>query len=239
MTTAMGKKIIVIGGGAAGMMAAYAASLNNADVLLIEKNEKLGKKVYITGKGRCNLTNACEREDFFSSVIRNPKFLYSSFSHFDNFQMMELLEQNGCPLKTERGNRVFPVSDRSSDVIGTLEKILKKSGVNILKNTTVRSLCMQDEKISGVITQTKTYPCDAVIMATGGISYPATGSDGQSFKIAKDFGHHTTELKPSLVPLDTQETYPSMMQGLSLKNVEITVTKGKKIGRAHVLNSSH
>ena len=180
------KKIIVIGGGAAGMMAAYTAAVNVADVTLIEKNEKLGKKVYITGKGRCNVTNACDTNEFFEFVNSNPKFLYSSVYGFDAAAVCELIESAGCPLKTERGNRVFPVSDHSSDIIKAFDKLLKNAGVNILKNREVKDLIIKQEENSSVcrgvkLDDGKVLECDRVIVCTGGKSYRATGSDGSSF----------------------------------------------------------
>ncbi len=219
--------IIVVGGGAAGMMAAIAAAQNGHHVSLIERNEKLGKKVYITGKGRCNVTNACDRDDFFLSVVSNPKFLYSAFDSFSNFDLMEALTEWGLPLKVERGQRVFPVSDKSSDVIKTLQKKLEALGVKICLNKKVDELVFKqvDEKsvCVGVKVDGKTIHADAVIVATGGLSYPQTGSDGDGYRFAKNAGHHITPLYPSLVGFRCSEDIPARLSGVSLKNVEARI----------------
>jgi len=173
------KNIAVIGGGAAGMMAAYAAAKSGAQVTLYEKNEKLGKKIYITGKGRCNVTNDCSRDVFFDQVVTNPKFLYSAFETFDNQAVMQLLEQAGCPLKTERGNRVFPVSDHSSDVIRALERLLQREGVKVHLHSSVKRVLEEDGQAVGLeLSDGKRIQADSVIVATGGLSYPSTGSTG-------------------------------------------------------------
>lgn len=220
-------KVIVIGGGAAGMMAAIAAAKDH-QVVLMEKNEKLGKKVYITGKGRCNVTNACDRETFFEHVVTNPRFLYSAFDGFSNWDLYGCLEEWGLPLKVERGDRVFPESDKSSDVIRTLQKRLEKLGVEIRLNTKVEKLLCGDAAVGGkmckgVVANGKKYPADAVIVATGGLSYPQTGSDGDGFRFAKEQGHHVTALYPSLVGFRCQEEVPKRLQGISLKNVEVKI----------------
>ena len=223
------KTIIVVGGGAAGMMAAYHAAQNDNQVILIEKNEKLGKKVFITGKGRCNVTNACDTEDFFRNVISNPKFLYSSIYGFDSAQVMEFFEAGKCPLKIERGERVFPVSDHSSDIIKCLENSLKKKNVTVHKNCEVKEILTDNQRITGVVTKEKErILADAVILATGGKSYVSTGSDGEGFKIAERLGHSVKELRPGLIPFVVKEEECKMMQGLSLKNVSLQLFCGKK-----------
>ena len=223
------KKCIVIGGGAAGMMAAYAAAGDGLQVELLEKNEKLGKKIYITGKGRCNVTNDCDPEVFFANVVSNPKFLYSAYYTYDNTQVMQLLEENGCPLKVERGNRVFPVSDHSSDIIRTLQNALLKKKVKISLNTEVKQLIVENETVKGVIlVDGKRLMADAVVVATGGISYPSTGSTGDGYKMAEATGHRMTEIKPALVPFTVKESWPLSLQGLALKNVNVTLKDGKK-----------
>jgi len=225
----MKNKCIVIGGGAAGMMAALALADGTWQVELLEKNEKLGKKIYITGKGRCNVTNDCEADTFFANVVSNPKFLYSAYYTFDNTQMMQFLEENGCPLKIERGNRVFPVSDHSSDIIRTLQNALLKKNVKISLHTQVKNLLIEDGRVSGVeLSDGKKIPADAVVVATGGVSYSSTGSTGDGYRFAEDCGHKITEVKPALVPFTVKESWPLSLQGLALKNVEITVKDGKK-----------
>lgn len=217
-------KIIVIGGGAAGMMAAIAAAENNAEVILLEKNEKLGKKIYITGKGRCNITNDCDAENFFANVVSNPKFLYSAYYSFDNNMVMDLLSNAGLEMKTERGNRVFPVSDHSSDVIRTLSNILKKLNVDIRLNTEVKDIIVTDGTVTGVILKdNKKIEADRVIITTGGLSYITTGSNGDGHKLAKKYGHSIIECKPALVPFVTKDNWCSELQGLALKNVAIKV----------------
>lgn len=217
-------KVIVIGGGAAGMMAAIAAAEQNHEVVLYEKNEKLGKKVYITGKGRCNVTNDCEVEEFFKNVVTNSKFLYSAFYTFDNERIKQYLEEDGCKLKVERGNRVFPVSDHASDVIGALKRRMNRLGVQVILNTAVKELLVDQENslITGVIlSDGKKVFADAVILAGGGLSYPTTGSNGDAIKLAKQVGHSSTECVPALVPIETKEEYPTKLQGISLKNVSL------------------
>lgn len=224
-------KVIVIGGGAAGMLAAWQAAKEGNEVLLFEKNEKLGKKLFITGKGRCNVTNACEIEELLDHVVTNKEFLYSGFYTFSNDRMMELLEELGCPLKVERGNRVFPVSDHSSDVIGALERGLRDQRVKIHRKTRVKSLVIQNEKIQGVrIESGDVISGDKVIVATGGMSYPATGSTGDGYEFARKAGHHVTKLSPALVPFQVKEEFCRQLMGLSLRNVGVTLTAdGKKV----------
>lgn len=211
------------------MMAAIAAARCGNSVSLYEKNEKLGKKLYITGKGRCNVTNACSREELFASVMSNRKFLYSAFYGFGNEDVMELLEELGCPLKTERGQRVFPVSDKSSDVIQAMARELRKLRVRIHLNQPVRRLWIQDGSCRGIVLESgETAEAEKTIVATGGLSYVTTGSTGDGYRFAKEAGHSVTELYPSLVPLETKESWASELQGLSLKNVELRVYSGRK-----------
>lgn len=222
-------KVIVVGGGAAGMMAAYAAAMVGHSVTLLEQNEKLGKKIYITGKGRCNFTNASELDEIMKAVVTNPKFLYSAFYTFSNDAVMDFFESNGMSYKVERGNRVFPVSDHSSDVIKTLEKVLRSQGVKICLHTKVKKVLSDNHTISGVLLDGgETLQADNVVIATGGRSYITTGSTGDGYEFAKELGHHVVPQHPALVPLVTKEDYIVQMQGLSLKNVTLTVKKGKK-----------
>lgn len=211
------------------MFAAYYAADNGHKVTLLEKNEKLGKKLYITGKGRCNLTNAGDMEDLFSHVVTNSKFLYSAFYSCDNRMIMSFFEDHGMPVKVERGNRVFPVSDHSSDVIGTLQRALEKSGVVIRLHTEVADLEVCDDRVTGVILKNgNRLKADAVILATGGLSYPSTGSTGDGYRMAEKTGHRIAPTSPSLVPLETKEAWCSGLQGLSLKNVSLRIMDGKK-----------
>ena len=240
-------KVIVIGGGPAGMMAALAAAETGHEVLLLEKNEKLGKKLYITGKGRCNITNAGDMEELFASVMTNSKFLYSAFYGYDNQMVMDFFEKEGLAIKTERGNRVFPVSDHSSDVINTLQRALKKAGVEIKLYTEVEKVLFKERENaeeldkkeahhlvtgvqlrSGLVDGKKTVAADAVIVATGGFSYQATGSTGDGYRFAREMGHTVTDIYPSLVPFYTKEEYVKEMQGLALKNVTVRIFDGKK-----------
>ena len=221
--------VIVVGGGAAGMMAAVFAARNGQNVQLLEKNEKIGKKLFITGKGRCNITNAADIEDLFTAVTSNPKFLYSGFYSFTNQQVIDFFEELGVKTKIERGERVFPVSDHSSDVIAAFSRELKSLGVSVSLHTEVRELLCEQDKVCGVLlTNGKKMKADAVIVATGGISYPSTGSTGDGYRFAKETGHRVTELLPSLVPMEVRQWYAKELQGLSLRNIEICITDGKK-----------
>ena len=243
-------KVIVIGGGPAGMFAAYFAAKNGHKVTLLEQNEKLGKKLYITGKGRCNITNASDMEDLFANVCSNEKFLYSAFYSYTNDQVVEFFENYGLRTKIERGNRVFPVSDHSSDVIATLTKALKDVGVEVKLYTKVTRLLTEEfldengetviadkksgilkQVIKGVVLEDKTsIMADAVILATGGVSYPSTGATGDGYRFAEQLNHKIVEPTPSLVPFEIQESWVTEMQGLALKNVSITIEReGKKI----------
>ncbi len=224
----MKKRVIIIGGGAAGMMAAGTASKKGYSVALIEKNKLLGKKLMITGKGRCNITNAAESvEDLLKNVITNSRFLYSALYSFDNFQTIDFFENSGVKTKVERGNRVFPVSDKSIDVVNALHKFLKDNNVEII-NDTVLNIETENNSVSGVTCKNRGFlRADSVILATGGISYPATGSTGDGFKWAENLGHTITPLTPSLVPITIDEEWILSVQGLSLKNVAITVKDSK------------
>lgn len=223
-------KVLIIGGGAAGMMAGVHAARAGHEVHILEKNEKLGRKLYITGKGRCNVTNNCGTEELFPAVMSNPKFLYSAFYTYGPQDVMAFFEDSGVPLKTERGNRVFPQSDHSSDIIKALERELKKAGAMIHLRTSVRELVCREGKAYGVIlTDGSEMNGDAVIVATGGYSYQATGSTGDGYRFAAETGHKVTELSPSLVPLKTKEAYIPRLQGLSLKNTGLTIKAGKKV----------
>ncbi|MDE7247875.1 MAG: NAD(P)/FAD-dependent oxidoreductase [Lachnospiraceae bacterium] len=243
--------IVIVGGGAAGMMAAIAAAGAGGNVTLIEKNEKLGKKLFITGKGRCNVTNACDVEDLFGNVLEHSKFLYSAIYGFDNQSVMNFFEENGCKLKIERGQRVFPVSDHSSDIIKVLEKKLKESHVSIRLNSEIKKITVQKlespvenskkkqkqtSKVCSIEVYDKqqrknqTINAASVIVATGGMSYVLTGSTGDGYKFAKELGHTVTPLSPALVPFAIKESWCHALQGLSLKNVKASVMlDGKEI----------
>lgn len=226
-------KVIVIGGGAAGMMAAVAAADAGAKVTLLEKNEKLGKKLFITGKGRCNVTNAGDMENLFANVMTNEKFLYSAFYTYDNHAVMEFLEKAGCPLKVERGDRVFPVSDHSSDVIAAFQRELRKRNVEIELNTEVKELLVEEngegQCIKGVVLSNGKYiMADRIVVATGGISYASTGSTGDGYRFAEKCGLRVTECKPSLVPFNIKESWCKEAMGVSLKNVSLRLVCGKK-----------
>lgn len=222
-------KVIVIGGGPAGMMAAYAASCQGHAVTVLEQNEKLGKKLFITGKGRCNITNAGDMDNLFANVMSNRKFLYSAFYTFDNEQVLSFFENQGLRTKVERGNRVFPLSDHSSDVIAALSRALKSQNVDIWLHTKVQSLLIRDEAACGVVlSDGKTVEADDVIVATGGISYPSTGSTGDGYRMAEESGHALVECTPSLVPFETKEDWVKDLQGLSLRNVTVSIYHGKK-----------
>lgn len=225
-------KVLIIGGGAAGMMAGVFAARNHHEVHILEKNEKLGKKVFITGKGRCNVANACDTEELFPAVMSNPKFLYSGFYSFGPQDVMNFFEEAGVPLKVERGNRVFPQSDHSSDIIRALERELKKAGAKVHLHTTVKEIVKKPEaeKVTGVILEDDTFmEGDAVIVATGGFSYQSTGSTGDGYRFARELGLKVTDISPSLVPLKTKEDYIPKLQGLSLKNTGLTIKNGKKV----------
>lgn len=222
-------KIAVIGGGPAGMMAAYAASAY-ADVTLFDRNEKLGKKLFLTGKGRCNITNARPKEDFFENIPKNSRFLYSAFNSFDNDDIVKLLNDNGLATKVERGNRIFPESDKSSDVIRTFERILKASNVKISLNSKIDDLIIEDGVCTGILVNGKKLRFDRVIVATGGCSYRSTGSDGAFFNILREYGHTVTEIHPSLIPFNAKDKLLcSSLMGVSLKNVRVSFYEKNKL----------
>lgn len=239
-------KVMIVGGGPAGMFAAITAAQNGHAVTLVEKNEKLGKKLYITGKGRCNITNAGDMDNLFSNVMTNSRFLYSAFYAFDSQQVIDFFEHNGLNTKVERGNRVFPVSDHSSDVIAVLQKVLKEQNVEILLQKEVQSLLTEPYVTAAAEEQKKKEKCsqmikgirlsdggtikaDRVILATGGFSYQTTGSTGDGYRFAKKVGHSVTDIRPSLVPFLAEEDYVTGMQGLSLKNVKVQIYDEKKL----------
>ncbi|MBS6476129.1 MAG: NAD(P)/FAD-dependent oxidoreductase [Clostridiales bacterium] len=222
------KKVIVIGGGAAGMAAAAEAAVVGANVILLERNEKLGKKIYITGKGRCNVTNDCTQDEFLRSVVRNPRFCYSALAALSPQQLMQRIEQFGTPLKVERGSRVFPQSDKSSDIIRALERSVREAGAEIRLHTRVRGISVQEGAVCGVIADGETLPCDAVILAAGGLSYPSTGSTGDGLRMAAELGHTVTSLRPALTPFNAECVMLPQLQGLSLKNVALHARLGKK-----------
>lgn len=222
-------RVIVVGGGAAGAMAAIAAAKSGSRTTLFEKNEKIGKKLFITGKGRCNVTNACEPEELFANVVSNGKFLYSAFYSFDNNSTMDFFEQAGCRLKTERGDRVFPRSDHSSDVIAALNRELSASGAAVFLHTAVKEILLEEmpdgKRVRGVrLGDGREEPADSVVVATGGVSYESTGSTGDGYRFAERAGHKLAEAKPALVPFNIQESFCRDMMGLSLKNVSVSLS---------------
>ncbi|MBQ7114532.1 MAG: NAD(P)/FAD-dependent oxidoreductase [Clostridia bacterium] len=222
------RSIAVIGGGPAGMMAAAEAAERGFAVTLLEKNEKLGKKLFITGKGRCNITNAAEIEDFFKNIPRNPKFLYSALYGFTNEDVMAMVKKQGVALKTERGGRVFPVSDKSSDILRAFSARVREAGVKVLLNTEVKSVFLDPSGNGFLISyHGTTHRFDGLVLATGGASYPATGSTGDGYRFAKALGHTVTDIVPALIPLETEEEWPKSLQGLSLKNVTLKAFNAK------------
>ncbi len=223
-------RVAIVGGGAAGMMAAIVCAENGNTVSLYEKNEKLGKKLFITGKGRCNVTNHCEVEELFQNVVGNPRFLYSAFYSFSNLDVIEFLEKRGLPLKTERGQRVFPQSDKSSDVIQIFQKEIKRLGVNVYLKTSVKEVLEENGSVTGLwLSNGKQIEADAVLIATGGLSYPSTGSTGDGYRFAKKMGHTITDLSPGLVPFEIKEPYVKELMGLSLKNIGVRIENSKKV----------
>ena len=224
-------KVLVIGAGAAGSMAAIFAARAGNDVIVFEKNAKTGKKIYITGKGRCNLTNAVENEELIKNTIRNPKFMYSAYSAFSSNDTIGFFEKLNCPIKVERGNRAFPESDHSSDIIKALDKAMEEAGVKVRYNTPVEQLVISDDgaAIKGIkLRDGKMVEADKVIVATGGLSYRSTGSTGDGYEFAKQAGHTVKDLRPSLVALEVKESFVKELEGLSLKNVRVIVKNGKK-----------
>ena len=226
------KKVVVIGAGAAGMMAAATAANRGLDVTLIERNHRVGRKILITGKGRCNITNDCDIEELIENVPTNGKFLYSAFYTFTNTDVIDMFNKLGVETKTERGKRVFPVSDKAHDIANALEKMVKSQKVKILLNSKVDKIVAKENKIEKVILDNKKeILCDSVIVATGGLSYPLTGSTGDGYKFAKSFGHKVVETKPSLIGMEVQEEFVKEIGKLSLRNIAISVynSKNKKI----------
>ena len=226
------KNVVITGGGPAGMMAAITAARRGFKVTLVEKNEKLGKKLFITGKGRCNITNAGDSEDLFNSIVTNRKFMFSSFNGFSNYDTLGFFDELGLHIKIERGNRVFPESDHSSDVIGALNRELKRLSVDVRLNTEVKDIIVNGGKATGVVVKCSgkesTIQADNVIVATGGNSYQSTGSTGDGYRFARKLGHSVTPIVPALVPFSVAEDWESDLQGLSLKNVSIVVLDGKQ-----------
>lgn len=223
------KKVIVVGGGASGMMASIKAAQSGNEVILVEKNEKLGKKVFITGKGRCNVTTNKEIEDIIKHIPGNSNFMYSSLYTFTNYDLMKMIEDKGVRLKVERGDRVFPESDKSSDVIRCFEKYITENNVSVMLNTKVKEILYEGNSVKGIkLDNNRIINGEAVIIATGGKSYPVTGSTGDGYEFARKAGHTITEVKPSLVPLITKEEWVMDLQGLSLKNVELKVIRNNK-----------
>lgn len=220
------KKVAVIGGGPAGMIAAYEASQHGCEVTVFERNEKLGKKLYITGKGRCNFTNSADIREFMSNIPRNPRFLYSAFSRFTNNDLVHFIESAGVPTKTERGGRIFPASDKSSDILRAFLSYIQDTNVSVLLNTHVESV-ERTENGFRIITHEEDYYFDKLILATGGMSYPQTGSTGDGYIFAKALGHSIIPLKPSLISFETVEDWPTRLMGLSLRNVVLRAYDGR------------
>ncbi|MGG7160345.1 NAD(P)/FAD-dependent oxidoreductase [Clostridium baratii] len=221
-------KVVVIGAGPAGMMAAITASKNDNEVILIDGNDRLGKKLFITGKGRCNVTNSKDISEFFDFIPGNPYFLYSSLYTFTNEDTMNFFENEGIKLKVERGGRVFPNSDKSSDIIKGLSNVINRSNIKVMLNSKVTGIIKDENKIIGVKIDNNIIKGDHFIIATGGASYPLTGSRGEGQKFAKELGHNIIELKPSLVPIEIKESLVKELMGLSLRNIELTIYEGKK-----------
>ncbi len=219
---------VVIGGGPAGMISAYFKAINGHEVALIERNEKLGKKLYITGKGRCNVTNDCEVEDFLANVVTNSKFLTGIARRFSPSDFMAFLSKK-VKLKTERGRRVYPMSDKASDIIACLESYLNDAGVRVFLNERVKNLIIEESQVKGVVTEKRKIFCDEVIVCTGGASYPLTGSSGDGYKFARQAGHIVEDIRPALVGINLKGEVFKKLQGVSLKNVGITVKRGEKI----------
>ena len=221
-------RIAVIGGGPSGMIASAQAANCGAEVTLYERNEKLGKKLFLTGKGRCNITNSADTEDFFKAVLKNPKFLYSALYSFTNADIISLIEKNGTPTKEERGGRVFPVSDKSSDVIRALKRHVENAGVSVVLDAYVTAIEKDGDSFALTISGAEKRFFDRVIIATGGKSYPSTGSTGDGYRFCEAFGHTIVTPRPSLVPLVTEEKWVEDLMGLSLKNVALSAFRGKK-----------
>lgn len=223
------KRVVVIGGGAAGLMVAVIAGREGAKVTLLEKMNYVGKKMGITGKGRCNITNACDMSDFIKNTPGNGKFLYGAYERFTNEDLLQLLHDAGLETKVERGGRVFPASDSALDVRNTFMKLMKHYGVDVHLEEPVKKLLVDDGVVTGVVTDKETYHADAVVIATGGKSYPATGSTGDGYMLAAQVGHKITDIRPSLVPIVTEESWVKDLMGLSLRNVELSVVAKNKV----------
>ena len=223
------KRVVVIGGGAAGLMAAVIAGREGAKVTLLEKMNYVGKKMGITGKGRCNITNACDMSEFIKNTPGNGKFLYGAYERFTNEDLLQLLHDAGLETKVERGGRVFPASDSALDVRNTFMKLMKHYGVDVHLEEPVKKLLVDDGVVTGVVTDRETYHADAVVIATGGKSYPATGSTGDGYILAAQVGHKITDIRPSLVPIVTEESWVKDLMGLSLRNVELSVVAKNKV----------
>ena len=223
------KRVVVIGGGAAGLMAAVIAGREGAKVTLLEKMNYVGKKMGITGRGRCNITNACDMSDFIKNTPGNGKFLYGAYERFTNEDLLQLLHDAGLETKVERGGRVFPASDSALDVRNTFMKLMKHYGVDVHLEEPVKKLLVDDGVVTGVVTDKETYHADAVVIATGGKSYPATGSTGDGYILAAQVGHKITDIRPSLVPIVTEESWVKDLMGLSLRNVELSVVAKNKV----------
>ena len=221
-------RTVVVGGGPAGLISAYFSAINGSEVILFEKNEKLGKKLYISGKGRCNVTNDCSEEEFLENVVSNPKFLMGAIYRFSPEKFMEFIAKK-TPLKTERGNRVYPISDKASDITKCFEAYLKDVGVIVRLSEGVTSLLVENGEIVGIKTEKDEYKCDKVIVCTGGISYPLTGCTGDGYKFAKSVGHTIVEPKPALCGINLKGDFYKQLQGISLKNVRISVMRGEKL----------
>lgn len=223
------KQIVVIGGGAAGLMAAVIAGREGARVILLEKMNMVGKKMGITGKGRCNITNSADISDFIKNTPGNGKFLYGAYERFSNVDLLALLHEWGLKTKVERGGRVFPESDSALEVRNLFMKMLKKYNVTVHLNEAVTKIVTKDNVVTGVVTTKESYACEAVIIATGGASYPLTGSTGDGYRLAEGVGHSITDIRPSLVPIVTEESWVKDIMGLSLRNVEVSIVFKEKV----------
>ena len=224
-------RVVIIGGGASGMMAAAAAAENGNHVVILEKNEKTGKKIYITGKGRCNLTNASDNANLMANVVSNPRFMYSAFSHFGSEDVMDFMEKEGCPVKTERGNRVFPVSDHASDVTAALMRRIRRLGVNVRLTTEAAGITVSEGRVTGVTLKNGgKIETDAAVIATGGLSYRSTGSSGDGYRFAREAGHTVSRCVPSLTSFKASESWCGRLEGLALKNVGLSlICGGRKV----------